>query len=68
MRADATVSAYDLIAMAKDEGIVDGKQESVLHKLRMCRNGFQHPERSQIKFDKEIVENWRDTVFAIKGV
>lgn len=65
--ADATVSAHDLIAMAKDEGIVDGKQESALHKLRMCRNGFQHPERSQIKFDRETVENWRDTVFAIKG-
>lgn len=65
--AEATVSAHDLIAMARDEGIVDGKQESVLHKLRMCRNGFQHPERSQVKFDRETVENWRDTVFAIKG-
>ena len=65
--ADATVSAHDLIAMARDEGIVDGKQESALHKLRMCRNGFQHPERSQVKFDRETVENWRDTVFAIKG-
>jgi hypothetical protein len=53
--------------MARDEGIVDGKQESALHKLRMCRNGFQHPERSQVKFDRETVENWRDTVFAIKG-
>ena len=65
--ADATVSAHNLIAMAKDEGIVDGKGESLLHKLRMCRNGFQHPESSQIKFDRETVENWRDTVFAIKG-
>ena len=65
--AEATVSAHDLIAMARDEGIVDGKQESALHKLRMCRNGFQHPERSQVKFDRETVENWRDTVFAIKG-
>lgn len=33
----------------------------------LCRNGFQHPERSQVKFDRETVENWRDTVFAIKG-
>lgn len=65
--ADATVSAHDLIAMAKDKGIVDGKQESTLHKLRMCRNGFQHPERSQIKFDRATVENWRNIVFAIKG-
>lgn len=65
--SDATVSAHDLITMAKHEGIVDGKQESALHKLRMCRNGFQHPERSKIKFDRETVENWRDIVFEIGG-
>ena len=60
--ADPTVSAHDLIVMAKDAGFLSGKQEAELHKLRMCRNGLQHPERSQIKFDRETVENWRDIV------
>lgn len=64
---DTAVSVHELLVMAKDAGIIDGNQESALHKLRMCRNGFQHPERSQIKFDRETVENWRDTVFALKG-
>ena len=36
------------------------------HKLRMCRNGFQHPEREQISFDKTTIEEWRDIVFSIK--
>jgi hypothetical protein len=32
----------------------------------MCRNGFQHPEREQISFDKATIEEWRDIVFSIK--
>ena len=66
LNAEPMTSAHDLLVMAKDKGILDGKQESALHKLRMCRNGFQHPEKSQIRFDKETIENWRDIVFAIK--
>ena len=60
-------SAHDLLVEAKNKGIIDGNQEVVLHKLRMCRNGFQHPERSQVQVNKETVQNWRDTVFAVKG-
>ena len=67
LNAEPMTSAPDLLVMAKDKGILDGKQESALHKLRMCRNGLQHPEKSQTRFDKETIENWRDIVFAIKG-
>lgn len=67
LNAEPMTSAHDLLVMAKDKGILDGKQESALHKLRMCRNGLQHPEKSQTRFDKETIENWRDIVFAIKG-
>ena len=66
LNTEPMTSAHDLLVMAKDEGILDGKQESALHKLRMCRNGLQHPEKSQTRFDKETIENWRDIVFAIK--
>lgn len=67
LNVEPMTSAHDLLVMAKDKGILDAKQESALHKLRMCRNGLQHPEKSQTHFDKETIENWRDIVFAIKG-
>ena len=67
LNAEVMTSAHDLLIMAKDNGIIDSKQESALHKLRMCRNGLQHPEKSQIPFDKETIENWCDIVFAVKG-
>lgn len=67
LNAEPMTSAHDLLVMAKDKGILDGKQESALHKLRMCRNGLQHPEKSQIRFYKETIEIWRDIVFSVKG-
>ncbi len=66
LNTEPMTSAHDLLVMAKDKGFLDGKQESALHKLRMCRNGLQHPEKSQIPFNRETIENWRDIVFAIK--
>ena len=63
---DSETSAHDLIEEAKAQRLIDGKQASSLHKLRMCRNGFQHPEREQISFDKTTIEEWRDIVFSIK--
>lgn len=63
---DNETSAHDLIEEAKAQRLIDGKQTSSLHKLRMCRNGFQHPEREQISFDKATIEEWRDIVFSIK--
>ena len=52
---DNATSAHDLIEEAKAQRLIDGKQASSLHKLRMCRNGFQHPEREQISFDKTTI-------------
>lgn len=66
LNADFMTSAHDLIVQAKNNRIIDSKQESALHQLRMCRNGLQHPEKSQTHFDKEIVENWCNIVFAVK--
>lgn len=61
-------SAHDLIEEARSQRIIDGKQASNLHKLRMCRNGFQHPERTQIPFDKATIESWCEDVFSLKEV
>ena len=61
-------SAHDLIEEARSQRIIDGKQASNLHKLRMCRNGFQHPERTQIPFDKATIELWCEDVFSLKEV
>ena len=65
---DDEASAHDLIEEARSQRMIDGKQASNLHKLRMCRNGFQHPERTQIPFDKSIIESWCDDVFSLKEV
>ena len=61
-------SAHDLIEEARNQKIIDGQQASNLHKLRMCRNGFQHPERNQIPFDKATIESWCEDVFSLKEV
>lgn len=61
-------SAHDLIEEARSQKMIDGKQASNLHKLRMCRNGFQHPERTQIPFDKATIESWCGDVFSLREV
>ncbi|MCR4661563.1 MAG: hypothetical protein K5765_06140 [Clostridia bacterium] len=66
MLKEADLQANELIDKAEKEGLIDSHNANVLHKLRMCRNGFQHPENNQIKFDKPTIENWRDIVFSIK--
>lgn len=61
-------SAHDLIEEARSQRIIDSKQTSNFHKLRMCRNGFQHPERTQIPFDKATIESWCEDIFSLKEV
>lgn len=66
LNADSTVAANILIDEARNKGLIDRAQVDMLHKLRMCRNGFQHPESDkQISFDKSTIESWRDIVFMI---
>ena len=67
LSADLTVGANELIDEAEWQGIIKRDEASRLHKLRMCRNGLQHPEKRQIQFDKATLEEWRDTVFSLKG-
>ena len=67
------VTSYVVYALIKDgTPLVKSQNEFLveanrLHKLRMCRNGLQHPEKRQIPFDKATLEEWRDTVFSLKG-
>lgn len=68
LSSDLTVGANELIDEAERQGIIKRDEASRLHKLRMCRNGLQHPEKRQIPFDKATLEEWRDTVFSLKGV
>ena len=67
LSADLTVQANELIDEAENQGIIKRDEANRLHKLRMCRNGLQHPEKRQIPFDKATLEEWRDTVFSLKG-
>ena len=67
LSADLTVQANELIDEAENQGIIKREEANRLHKLRMCRNGLQHPEKRQIPFDKATLEEWRDTVFSLKG-
>jgi len=67
LQADRETQANELIDNAVANKLISKPQADALHKLRMCRNGFQHPERKQIPFDKPTIENWRDIVFMIGG-
>lgn len=67
LSADLTLGANELIDEAESQGIIKRDEANRLHKLRMCRNGLQHPEKRQIPFDKATLEEWRDTVFSLKG-
>lgn len=67
LQADRETQANELIDSAVANKLISKPQADALHKLRMCRNGFQHPERKQIPFDKPTIENWRDIVFMIGG-
>lgn len=65
--ADRTTQANELIDNALADKRITKTQADALHRLRMCRNSFQHPERKQIPFDKTTIEHWRDIVFMIGG-
>ena len=67
LSADLALQANELIDEAENQGIIKRDEANRLHKLRMCRNGLQHPEKRQIPFDKATLEEWRDTVFSLKG-
>ena len=67
LSADLSMGANELIDEAENQGIIKRDEANRLHKLRMCRNGLQHPEKRQIPFDKATLEEWRDTVFSLKG-
>lgn len=67
LNADSAVPANELIDEARENGYFDRRQADALHKLRICRNGFQHAERKQIEFDKEIITEWKDIVFSVGG-
>ena len=67
LKANNAAPANDLIDMAKKQGLINGKQADALHKLRMCRNAFQHPEIKQLPFDNETVVDWKNIVFSIEG-
>ena len=65
LEADNAIAANELIDEARQRRLVSQEQANLLHKLRMCRNNFQHPEARQIAYNKETIEQWRDAVFAV---
>lgn len=67
LQADRETPANELIDNAFAQQLIDKPQFDALHKLRKCRNSFQHPELKQVSFDRSTIENWRDIVFMIGG-
>ena len=65
LEADNTIAANELIDEAQQQRLISKEKANLLHKLRMCRNNFQHPESKQISYNKEAIEQWRDAVFAV---
>lgn len=67
LSADTSLGALELIDEAQEQGIIDKHEADLLHRLRMCRNALQHPEKKQIPYDNKTIEEWRDIVFSLKG-
>ena len=67
LAADNGTAANELIDAAQIQRIITREQADLLHKLRICRNNFQHPESKQVSYNKETIEKWRDAVFSVTG-
>lgn len=65
LSADNGTAANELIDAAQIQRIITREQADLLHKLRICRNNFQHPESKQIAYDRQSIEKWRDAVFSV---
>lgn len=65
LSADNGTAANELIDAAQIQRIITREQADLLHKLRICRNNFQHPESKQIAYDRQTIEKWRDAVFSV---
>lgn len=65
LKTEAKIQAFELINMAENKKIINTKECSSLHNLRMIRNEFQHPEKKQIQYKEADIEEWRDIVFKI---
>lgn len=63
--AESHATVNDMINAARAQKIIDREQADTLHKLRICRNGFQHPGAGEVNFDKKSVEKWRDLVLDV---
>ena len=61
------LESYELIDKAKSQSIITKNECDLLHNLRKVRNGYQHPERNQISFAKNDVEEWKKIVFKLGG-
>ena len=66
LEANASMQANELIDEAKARGIVDDSTANALHRLRMVRNRFQHPEKNRISFTRDDVKKWIEIVFSLK--
>lgn len=65
LTADNGTAANELIDTAQIQRIITREQADLLHKLRICRNNFQHPESKQVSYDRLTIEKWRDAVFSV---
>ncbi len=63
--AKETEDVYLLIDKMKAKKFINEQQKDTLHNLRQCRNGFVHPDRKQISYSKQLVEQWAETVFEV---
>ncbi|MCH5156070.1 MAG: hypothetical protein J1F69_05625 [Clostridiales bacterium] len=68
LQVDKSTPVNDTINGALNKKLITKPQADALHRLRMCRNGFQHPGAAQIPFDRPTIENWRDLVFMVGGL
>lgn len=63
LSADDGTAANELIDTAQIQRMITREQADMLHKLRICRNNFQHPESKQVPYNKEAIEKWRESYF-----
>lgn len=65
LHEEGRTPACELIKSAVSKRLLTKSQASLLNELRICRNGFQHPESNPAACDKAAIEKWAEAVFLL---
>lgn len=60
---------YDLLSRAEMHNYLSEEEIHQMHSLRICRNGFQHPqEKREVQYSEQIIQRWCDIIEKLGGI